>query len=166
MRRRFVKYMMVAGMTLAMAACQSPPVKPAGLTAEQLQVLNSYGFEDLDGDWALQMPSKLLFAVDTDQLDVRQAGYVSELAQALLKVNIRTVRVEGHTDDTGTAAYNQKLSERRAKRVAEELIKAGMDAGLVSTRGWGNTKPLPMASGQNARKENRRVAIIIPAVGG
>lgn len=165
MRRRFVKYMMVAGMVLAMAACQSPPVKP-GLTAEQLQVLNSYGFEDMDGDWALQMPSKLLFAVDTDQLDDRQAGYVSELAQALLKVNIRTVRVEGHTDDTGTAAYNQKLSERRARRVAEELIKAGMDAGLVSTRGWGNTKPLPMASGQNARKENRRVAIIIPAVGG
>jgi outer membrane protein OmpA-like peptidoglycan-associated protein len=165
MRRRFVKYVMVAGLALALAACQSPPVKP-GLTAEQLQVLNSYGFEDMDGDWALQMPSKLLFAVDTDQLDARQAEYVSELAQALLKVNIRTVRVEGHTDDTGTVAHNQKLSERRARRVAEELIKAGMDASLVSTRGWGNTKPLPMASGQNARKENRRVAIIIPAVGG
>jgi len=71
--------------------------------------------------------------------------------------------VEGHTDDTGPVLYNQQLSERRAQRVAEQLVRAGMDPLQISTRGWGNSKPLPMAQGQDARRENRRVAIIIPA---
>lgn len=167
MWRKFLKYVLLGGCALAIVACQSPVVQPKpGLTAEQMQMLRSYGFEDVDGDWALQMPAKLLFAVDTDQLESHQAEYVTQLAQALLKADIRTVRVEGHTDNTGTEAYNQKLSERRARRVAEQLGRAGMDPSQVTTHGWGNTKPLPMVSGQLARRENRRVAIIIPGVGG
>jgi outer membrane protein OmpA-like peptidoglycan-associated protein len=73
------------------------------------------------------MPSKLLFAVDTDQLGSQQADYVNQLAQDLKRVGIQSVRVEGHTDDTGPVLYNQQLSERRAQRVAEQLVRAGMD---------------------------------------
>lgn len=155
-----VASLLVAGLL----ACQSPAVLPAkGWTAEQLQVFHTHGFEDQEGSWALLVPSKLLFAVGTDQLESKQVEYVSRLAHDLERVGIRSVRVEGHTDDTGTALYNQQLSERRAQRVAELLVHAGMDASQVTTRGWGNSKPLPMAQGNDTRRENRRVAIIIPS---
>lgn len=148
-----------------LVACQSPEVKVQpmqGLTAQQLQVLRSHGFEDGEGGWTLEVPTKLLFAVDTDQLNTQQVDYVAQLARDLYQVGIHSVRVEGHTDDTGSALYNQQLSERRAQRVADGLVRGGMQASQISTRGWGNTKPLPMVAGQGARRENRRVAIIIP----
>ena len=157
----------IAGLLVAgLMACQSPPVAPTKVwTAEQLQVLREHGFEDQDGSWALLVPSKLLFDVGTDQLEAKQVDYVTRLARDLQRVGIHSVRVEGHTDDTGTALYNLQLSERRAQRVAEQLVRAGLDASQVSTRGWGNTKPLPMVQTQDARRENRRVAIIIPSPG-
>ncbi|WP_291590355.1 OmpA family protein [Comamonas sp. UBA7528] len=165
MGRLLWKWSAACWLAIGLAACQSPVPQPAapGLSPEQVQVLRSHGFEEQGGSWALQVPSKLLFAVDTDQLGSKQADYVSQLAQDLKGVGIQSVRVEGHTDDTGPVLYNQQLSERRAQRVAEQLVRAGMDPLQISTRGWGNSKPLPMAQGQDARRENRRVAIIIPA---
>lgn len=165
MKRSFWKWSAACVLALGLAACQSPvQQQPApGLTPEQVQMLRTHGFEDQDGSWALLVPSKLLFAVGTDQLESQQADYVSQLSKDLQRVGILSVRVEGHTDDTGTSLYNQQLSERRAQRVAEELVRAGMEPLQISTRGWGNSKPLPMAQGQAARRENRRVAIIIPA---
>ena len=164
MRKSPWRWGVAAGVLAMLVACQSappppPPAQPAGLTAQQVQVLRSNGFEDEDGVWALSVPAKLLFAVDTDQLDSKQGDYVMQLARDLLQVGIRSVRVEGHTDDTGTVLYNQQLSERRAQRVADFLVRGGMDPLQVATRGWGNSKPLPHSQG--ARRENRRVAIII-----
>ena len=161
------RWLAVCWVAVCLSACQSPPATPAvpktGLTEEQIQLLRKHGFEDQDGAWSLMVPAKLLFALGTDQLESQQTEYVSQLAHDLLRVGIQSVRVEGHTDDTGSAQYNQQLSERRAQRVADVLVRAGMAPEHVSTRGWGNSKPLPMVGGQGARKENRRVAIIIPA---
>jgi outer membrane protein OmpA-like peptidoglycan-associated protein len=150
----------------SLAACQAPmPLRAAtGWTAEQMQILRTHGFEEQADGWALMMPSKLLFAVDTDQLEAKQADYVQGLAQELHHAGIHRVRIEGHTDDTGSVQYNQQLSERRAQRVADLLVRAGIPPERIETRGWGNTRPLPMVQGQGARRENRRVAIIIPAV--
>lgn len=166
MRHLWWKYGGALLLAAGLAACQSPAEQPKtqGLSVEQLEVLRTHGFEDQEGDWALQVPSKLLFAVGTDQLESTQADYVSQLARDLRKVGIHNVRVEGHTDDTGSPQYNQQLSERRAQRVADLLVQSGMSALQVHTRGWGNSKQLPMATGDAGRKENRRVAIIIPGL--
>lgn len=166
--RSAVRWLVAGGCALWLAACQSPvvqpePQAPEGLSPAQVQVLREHGFEDAEGAWTLQVPSKLLFPVDTDQLDAQQAKYVMQLARDLQQVGIYGVRVEGHTDDTGAAQYNQQLSERRAQRVAELLVRGGMDSNQVRTWGWGNTKPLPMAVGHSGRRENRRVSIIIPS---
>lgn len=166
MRHLWWKYGGALLLVAGLVGCQTPVAqpKPQGMSAEQLQVLRTHGFQDEEGDWALQVPSKLLFAVGTDQLEATQAEYVSQLGRDLLQVGIHQVRVEGHTDDTGSPQYNQQLSERRAQRVADLLVQAGMPVAQVSTRGWGNAKPLPMVTGETARKENRRVAIIIPGL--
>ena len=70
------------------------------------------------------------------------------------------VSVEGHTDSIGSDAYNQKLSERRAKAVRDYMVAKGIDAGRISVTGFGKTKPVADNKTEAGRAENRRVEII------
>ena len=70
------------------------------------------------------------------------------------------VSVEGHTDSIGSEAYNQKLSERRAKAVRDYLVSQGIDASRITTRGFGKSKPVASNDTAEGRAENRRVEII------
>lgn len=65
--------------------------------------------------------------------------------------------LEGHTDNTGSRAYNQKLSERRAKSVANELIKNGVEKERIETKGYGQDKPRSSNETKEGRADNRRV---------
>lgn len=67
--------------------------------------------------------------------------------------------VHGHTDSTGSHAYNQKLSERRAKSVKAYLVKKGIDAGRIETKGLGETQPVADNKTKAGRTKNRRVEI-------
>ncbi len=70
------------------------------------------------------------------------------------------VVVEGHTDSVGSAAYNQKLSERRAKAVRDYLVHQGMEASRVTARGYGKTRPIASNDTAEGRAQNRRAEII------
>lgn len=70
---------------------------------------------------------------------------------------IKRVSVEGHTDDVGTAAYNQGLSERRAKSVVDWLVKQGVSSSRLTSRGFGLEKPLDANRSSEGRQRNRRV---------
>ena len=70
------------------------------------------------------------------------------------------VSVEGHTDSVGSVAYNQTLSERRAKTVRDYLVSQGIDASRITTRGFGKSKPIASNDTAEGRAENRRVEII------
>ncbi|MBI3183314.1 MAG: OmpA family protein [Myxococcales bacterium] len=74
---------------------------------------------------------------------------------------IKKVRVEGHTDDRGTGETNQRLSERRAARVTEFLIKSGIDPLRLESVGFGKSRPLAQERGEGAREMNRRVEFVI-----
>ena len=78
--------------------------------------------------------------------------------------NNRTyIDVYGHTDSTGAAAYNQRLSERRAAAVALYLESRGVQAARVATRGFGMTQPIASNETEEGRAQNRRVEIkIVP----
>jgi outer membrane protein OmpA-like peptidoglycan-associated protein len=69
--------------------------------------------------------------------------------------------VEGYTDTTGTVAFNQTLSEQRAKAVEEYLIQQGLDAGSVTAQGFGPANPVASNDTPQGRQQNRRVEIII-----
>lgn len=110
----------------------------------------------------------VLFAVDRAELQPGAHADLARLAAFLREHPERPVRIEGHTDSTGSAAYNLRLSEARAQAVASALIGLGVPAGRVETHGFGQT--LPVASNDTAagRQQNRRVEIVIgqpPAVG-
>jgi outer membrane protein OmpA-like peptidoglycan-associated protein len=69
--------------------------------------------------------------------------------------------VEGYTDTTGTAAFNQTLSEQRANAVRDYLVQQGLDAGSVTGQGFGPANPVASNDTSKGRQQNRRVEIII-----
>jgi outer membrane protein OmpA-like peptidoglycan-associated protein len=69
--------------------------------------------------------------------------------------------VEGYTDTTGTAAFNQTLSEQRANAVRDYLIQQGLDAGTITAQGFGPADPVASNDTPQGRQQNRRVEIII-----
>lgn len=73
--------------------------------------------------------------------------------------SIDSITVTGHTDSVGTKAYNQKLSERRANTVRNYLVKAGIDAKLITARGMGETHPVASNATAAGRQQNRRVEV-------
>ncbi len=160
---RGARWAMAMALVLLMAACQTPsastpPPPPAGLTAQQQQVLRDQGFMQGDQGWELQMSGKLLFEFDSAEVGEAARAKVVQLAQVLMKEGIDRLRVEGYTDDRGSAAYNLKLSMRRAQAVTNVLVEAGMPRQNIEVKGLGNA--LPVVSGNAA--ENRRVAIVVP----
>lgn len=68
--------------------------------------------------------------------------------------------VEGHTDSDGETASNQKLSEERAKSVMSALINAGIDAGRLRSKGWGESKPMTGNDSTEGKAQNRRVEFV------
>jgi len=70
------------------------------------------------------------------------------------------LRVEGHTDNQGNAAANQSLSEKRAQAVVAWLTDHGVEAGRLTAKGWGQTKPVEDNSTEDGRAKNRRVELV------
>ncbi len=108
-----------------------------------------------------------LFGYDKANLQAEGKSALDDAA-AKIKANpeIKTVTVTGHTDRIGSDAYNQKLSDRRAKQVADYLAAQGVDAGIISAVGKGESEPVVQCAGNKATKKliqclqpNRRVEI-------
>lgn len=144
---------------LALSGCQSVP--PPGLTAEQIAVLKREGFTPTDDGWSFDLSGKVLFGSDLDSLNSQSRTIVERIGRALLSVDIQRVRVDGHTDASGKAAYNQQLSERRAQSVAKALIEIGMQPQNIQSRGLGSSQPVADNRTSAGRTENRRVSIVV-----
>ncbi len=71
------------------------------------------------------------------------------------------LQVEGHTDSTGSAAFNQKLSEQRAATVRDFLVQQGVDLNSVTAAGFGPTMPIADNTTPSGRQKNRRVEIVV-----
>jgi len=101
----------------------------------------------------------LKFDFDKAELRAGDRELLSRIAGILATSQDYTVSVNGHTDDVGTAEYNQKLSERRAQAVCDYLVKAGLPSGILSVTGHGKSRPLVPSTSEEARAKNRRVEL-------
>jgi outer membrane protein OmpA-like peptidoglycan-associated protein len=146
---------------LALSGCQTPP--PKGLTPAQIAVLKQQGFELTDEGWAFGLSGKVLFGSDVESLNAPSTEIVQRIGKALLGVGIERVRVDGHTDASGKETYNQQLSLRRAKSVAQVLVGVGMKEENVQLRGLGSSEPVASNTTAAGRTENRRVSIVVIA---
>ncbi len=168
---RVVGVILSLAFTALLAACQAPPASPPAPEApaapsaseRKAAVLRQYGFEPTEGGWELQMSGKLLFDFDSVELNADSHDSVLRMGRALAEVGIDTLRVEGHTDEQGARAYNERLSLRRAQAVARVLADAGLPAARIDTVGLGASRPVVQGTSVASRRENRRVAIIVPA---
>ncbi len=99
------------------------------------------------------------FATDSAVLTSEDKNILDELADSLVKLKFVSGTVVGHTDSAGADAYNQRLSERRAKAVAEYLETKGIAAGRLSVSGAGESQPIADNNTKDGRALNRRVVL-------
>ena len=114
------------------------------------------------GDYLIvNMPQDLLFATDSAAVRPDLRSDLNTVAASLLRYPNSTIEVIGHTDNTGAAAYNQDLSQRRAVSVASILREGGVPGGRVAAFGRGEDQPVASNLTLDGRAQNRRVEIII-----
>lgn len=110
----------------------------------------------------LNMPSNITFATDQDQVIPPFYPTLNSVGIVLRKFNRSLIDINGHTDSTGNAGYNQGLSERRAASVANYLgERGGIDQRRISTLGYGATQPIASNATPEGRAQNRRVEVLI-----
>jgi len=113
---------------------------------------------------ALNFKSDFTFDVNSDAI---RSGLYTELdrvAQVLANYPQTTIIVQGHTDSTGSAAYNQTLSERRANSVKNALIQRGVNPARITAVGFGKNAPIADNRTEYGRQQNRRVEVRINPV--
>ena len=116
----------------------------------------------------IELDADVLFDFDKYSLRPAATDSLREVSEVAKSYGNSPVLIEGHTDGKGTHPYNMKLSENRAAAVKNWLVQtAGVAPSRVTTRGWGETKPVapntkPDGSDDPAgRQKNRRVEITI-----
>jgi len=110
----------------------------------------------------LQEIGKIIyFATNDSKLNERNNQILDEVFNTLQNYSSYKVVVEGHTDSSGQASFNQALSEKRANSVMRYLIEKGMSPSRVSAKGYGETRPAVSNDTAEGRRENRRVVFEI-----
>lgn len=103
----------------------------------------------------------VLFATDSAELQGGAHDNLNKLVNFLNQYPERRVVIEGHTDNVGSAAYNQALSQRRAESVRSYLTRQGIQSDRLSATGIGLSRPVASNETAAGRQQNRRVEIII-----
>jgi outer membrane protein OmpA-like peptidoglycan-associated protein len=99
------------------------------------------------------------FGFDSAELLPASEPVLAELFRGLRGNTAASIMVEGHTSSEGAEAYNQALSERRARAVADDLIRRGLDAARLRAVGVGEVRPIAGNSDESGRSLNRRVEV-------
>lgn len=103
----------------------------------------------------------LNFTTGTTQLTPESVPTVNDLVIILKAYPTAEVQLVGHTDNTGDAAANMKLSQDRANAVRDLLVNGGIDASRLSTAGYGQDKPAASNDTEEGRAKNRRTELVV-----
>ena len=113
----------------------------------------------------INLDSEVLF--DVNKYDVRVHPEAEEvlknLAIVLKEMDVKNFEIDGHTDSDASDEYNQVLSEKRANSVKNFLVSQGVTA-EITTKGYGESKPVASNDTAEGKQKNRRVEIIIPTI--
>lgn len=114
-------------------------------------------------DLILNIPSGINFDYDSAAIRPEFRQTLDQVAGTLSQYNQTYIDVYGHTDATGSDAYNQGLSQRRATSVADYLSSRGVQPARIATQGFGETQPVAANDTPEGQAANRRVEIkIVP----
>jgi len=107
--------------------------------------------------------SGILFGFDSAELRSEARSNLAKLQKSLDTYPRTDLLVVGHTDATGDAGYNQRLSERRSRAAADYLVSLGLDRGRIKTEGLGEMEPIADNETEDGQAMNRRVEVAIYA---
>jgi OOP family OmpA-OmpF porin len=110
---------------------------------------------DARGCWTYA--SVVLFDINSAEVKSDAYPMLNDAVLIMKKNPDLTVEIDGHTDNTGTAAYNMTLSEKRAEAIKDHLVTRGIDPKRITTKGFGFTKPAASNDTKAGRAKNRRV---------
>ncbi len=135
--------------------------------AKLRQELESTGVSVIrDGDnIILSMPGNITFASDSAALYDGSREILNSVSKVLKEYKKTNIAVAGYTDSTGQASYNQLLSEKRARSVADVLLDFGVDRNRVYSQGFGIQNPIASNSTVEGRAQNRRVELALVPTG-
>lgn len=113
-----------------------------------------------DGDdIILNMPGNITFQTNSSQINPQFTDVLHSVALVLKEYDKTLIDVDGYTDSTGTAQYNQLLSQARAQSVADNLEAQGILPARVAVQGFGEANPIASNATPEGRAQNRRVAL-------
>ena len=116
-----------------------------------------------DGSINMVMPS-VTFATNSSTIQGQFQGALNDVAKVLREdgtANQLAIVVHGHTDNTGSDAVNNPLSQNRADSVKNYLSARGISSSRITARGYGSTSPVADNSTASGREQNRRVEISV-----
>lgn len=114
----------------------------------------------------LIMPGNITFATDSAEIASSFYTPLNNLANSFRQYNQNDIEVVGHTDSTGTHAYNMALSQRRAQSVVSYLQAQGVDPARLESRGMGPDQPVASNATADGRAQNRRVEVTLRPMAG
>jgi outer membrane protein OmpA-like peptidoglycan-associated protein len=135
-------------------------------SAEETALFRDLRSQGLDAEHdglsiVLVLGDDVLFASGSSQLNPKAHTLLKAMASVLKRYGSTQIDVEGYTDTAGSATFNLRLSQQRAKAVADVLMSEGVDAPRITTRGFGESFPrVPTRDGVNEPR-NRRVEITL-----
>lgn len=112
----------------------------------------------------ITMTNQTAFETDSSSIKPGFHSTMDKLADVVVRYGKTTLTVVGHTDNVGTNAYNQRLSERRSLSVAQYLESRRVNGMRLATAGKGESQPVASNATETGRQANRRVEIYVEAV--
>ncbi|WP_459616043.1 OmpA family protein [Bordetella sp. 2513F-2] len=154
----------IKGLSLDVTATTAGLSDDARKLIEQNQDIS---MRESDEGIVLSVASDILFAFDSDALSPKAKTTLKDLATIIKSAPQGTVKVVGHTDAKGTDAYNQSLSEARARSVTDFLRTLGVEPGRLAPEGRGESQPVAPneiegKENPEGRARNRRVEFVLP----
>lgn len=136
-----------------------PPSDPEKMTDDEILKIRSK-LNSIHTEEVLLISDKINFEVGSATILPDSYTEIDRVVKILKEKKVR-IRIEGHTDIQGTAAFNQTLSKQRASSIRDYLIKKGIDPEQMGTAGYGSSKPVADNSSKEGRALNRRVEFIV-----
>lgn len=126
------------------------------------QTITMLKAEEIEKDLTEKGKAVLYINFDTDKATLKPDGKdaVKEIVKVLNEDKNLKLSIEGHTDNTGNADHNKRLSEDRAQTVLKELIAMGIDESRLKAAGYGAEKPLAANDSEVNKAKNRRVELV------
>jgi outer membrane protein OmpA-like peptidoglycan-associated protein len=127
----------------------------------RLAKIEGASIERREGNLSLTFRCDLFFDPDSARMQPSAQKGMEDICDILVRYPDTQLKIDGHSDGTGTEEHNYQLSEMRAKAVRDALVERGVHPSRIVARGWGESKPVASNATDAGRRQNSRVTLLI-----